>query len=59
MRIISEHFRADGKPKKTYSTRRLAEEAAIRCNKDCYRCGFCGGLHIGSYSARPGTRKFA
>jgi hypothetical protein len=45
-RPVSEHFRADGRPKKALS-RSEAKSAAYRAGKRAYECGFCGAWHIG------------
>ena len=57
-RMISEHFNVDGKPKRLFGNWYLAKQEALKQCKQAYRCGFCGGLHIGGYSARGMTRKF-
>lgn len=47
MKIISEHFKFDGKPKKAYAKR----EVALKAVRDSYRaeevyqCKFCGKWH--------------
>ena len=43
-RLVGEHFRADGKPKKGYRDRRAALYLADR-NTTIYRCTLCGAWH--------------
>jgi hypothetical protein len=48
-RIVGEHFKADGKPKRRFPTREAAERHARRyhlVDKCVYRCGFCGDWHF-------------
>lgn len=52
---MSEHFRRDGGPKHRYETLAEARDAALKQRRVersarrvvAYRCGFCGGFHIG------------
>ena len=48
-RLVSEHFRLDGKPKRKFPTSEAAQKHASRHshkNLVIYRCGFCGGYHF-------------
>lgn len=50
-RLVSEHFRSDGKPKRRFATREEAERLAERYrheNLNVYPCGFCRGFHFGT-----------
>jgi hypothetical protein len=48
-RLVSEHFRDDGTPKRRFDTR---EAAQAHLDRHCqeylivYRCTFCGGYHF-------------
>lgn len=47
-RLIGEHFRADGKPKRRFPTRAAAQKHAHRHAHDnviIYPCTFCSGWH--------------
>jgi len=52
-----EHWRADGRPKTRFATRDEANRSSLQArlergaDLDPYRCGFCGGWHLGN---RPG-----
>ncbi|HEV3133031.1 MAG TPA: hypothetical protein VGY51_13815 [Acidimicrobiales bacterium] len=54
-----EHWRADGQPKTRFPSRDEANRSALRlrleagADLDPYRCGFCGGWHLGNRSDRP------
>jgi hypothetical protein len=48
-RPVSEHFRADGRPKKALSYEDARREA-YHANKRAYECEFCGAWHIGRVS---------
>ena len=43
-RLLGEHFRADGKPKKAYANRCAALYLAP-LNATAYRCSWCGHWH--------------
>jgi hypothetical protein len=45
-RLISEHFKRDGTPKRGFDTYEEARRYLDRGAK-IYRCKFCGKLHIG------------
>jgi hypothetical protein len=47
-RIVGEHFRSDGSPKRRFPTQAAAERHAQRyhLNQDLYECSFCGGFHF-------------
>jgi hypothetical protein len=48
-RLISEHFKKDGTPKKSFETKREALESRPlldRENWKAYVCGFCGKRHL-------------
>jgi hypothetical protein len=48
-RIVGEHFKADGSPKRRYKTQRAAERHAQQYHLDdklIYACEFCGGYHF-------------
>ena len=47
-RIVGEHFNAQGKPKRGYSSERTAREEAKRFGKTYYRCGVCEKYHLAS-----------
>jgi hypothetical protein len=51
-RLLSEHFRSDGRPKTPYDTREEAEAQAKRqlssSHLCAYACGFCGAYHLGT-----------
>jgi hypothetical protein len=50
-RLVGEHFRDDGKPKKRFASERAALECIERygyLDKVAYHCGFCGGWHLGT-----------
>lgn len=47
-RLVGEHFRADGKPKRRFPTREAAVRFADKhghTNLCVYKCDFCGGYH--------------
>jgi hypothetical protein len=47
-RLVSEHFRHDGKPKTGYETREAAEAERKRSQKGAaYQCKFCQKWHVG------------
>jgi hypothetical protein len=57
-RLVGEHFRADGTPKRRFVTRAEAIEYAERygyMNLMIYPCEFCGGFHFGT---RRNPRRF-
>jgi hypothetical protein len=48
-RLVGEHFRSDGGPKRRFPTREAAERHARRhCHGHLtiYDCSFCGGYHF-------------
>lgn len=48
-RIVGEHFRADGLPKRRFPTRAAAQRHADTyrlSDKLIYECEFCGGYHF-------------
>ena len=53
-----EHWRADGQPKTRFPTQDEANRASLRhrleegADLDPYRCGFCGGWHLGNRTDR-------
>jgi hypothetical protein len=49
-RLVGEHFNAQGKPKRGYSSERLAKQEAARFGKSYYRCGVCNNFHLASTS---------
>lgn len=47
-RLISEHFKRNGLPKKRFDTHGDAERERLRSNKaSSYKCRFCKGWHVG------------
>lgn len=47
-RLVSEHFKRDGKPKVGYDTREAAERERVRSKKkSTYKCKFCHRWHVG------------
>jgi hypothetical protein len=47
-RIVPTHFRADGKPKRGYTSERVAKTEAARLGMTHYRCDFCNRWHLAS-----------
>lgn len=47
-RLVGEHFRSDGKPKRAYPDATIAREEAERLGMSFYRCEFCGKYHLTS-----------
>ena len=48
-RLVGEHFRADGRPKRRFPTREAALQHARRYSHGhltIYRCDFCQGYHF-------------
>jgi hypothetical protein len=51
-----EHWRADGQPKSRFATQDEANRSSLQArlergaDLDPYRCGFCGGWHLGNRS---------
>ncbi len=51
-----EHWRADGQPKTRFPTQEEANRSSLQArlergaDLDPYRCGFCGGWHLGNRS---------
>lgn len=48
-RLVSEHFRSDGRPKRRWPTQAAAEAHRERyglTDKCVYPCTFCGGFHM-------------
>jgi hypothetical protein len=51
-----EHWRADGQPKTRFPTEEEANRSSLQArlergaDLDPYRCGFCGGWHLGNRS---------
>ena len=49
-----EHWRADGRPKHRFATQDEANRSSLRlrleegADLDPYRCGICGGWHLGN-----------
>lgn len=44
-RLVSEHFKRDGTPKRAYPGRASARAAVGRSKEHVYRCKFCGAWH--------------
>jgi hypothetical protein len=51
-RIVPTHFRADGKPKRGYTSERVAKTEATRLGMTHYRCDFCNRWHLASGKGR-------
>lgn len=47
-RLLAEHFKADGTPKRAYADRALAVAAVGKGRQHVYRCKFCGAWHRAS-----------
>jgi hypothetical protein len=48
MRLLGEHFKRDGRPKRAFADQSAAQAEAIRSRKaHVYRCKFCGQWHVG------------
>ena len=47
-RLVPDHFNKDGKPKRGYSSERLAKQEATRFGNTYYRCDFCNKFHLAS-----------
>ena len=47
-RIVPDHFRSDGKPKRAYPNEQIARAEAARLGMSFYRCDFCGRYHLAS-----------
>lgn len=45
-RMIGEHFKQDGTPKKTYRTPAAGQQAAKLHKQVMYRCSFCNLYHL-------------
>jgi hypothetical protein len=51
-----EHWRSDGQPKSRFATQDEANRSSLQArlergaDLDPYRCGFCGGWHLGNRS---------
>jgi hypothetical protein len=48
-RLVGEHFRSDGTPKRPFPTREAADRHARRHRHDhltIYHCSFCDGYHF-------------
>lgn len=44
-RLVSEHFKRDGSPKRAYPDKALALAAVGKSREHVYRCKFCGAWH--------------
>lgn len=56
-RLVGEHFRADGKPKRKFKTRQAAIKHAETygfTDKCIYECTICHGFH---FATRRGERR--
>ena len=54
-RIVGEHFKADGSPKRRFKTLQAAERHALRYglhDKVVDPCEFCGGFHFATRRGR-------
>ena len=51
MKIVREHFNADGSPKRSWPTEAQAQRAAEAYGKRYYRCETCGEWHVGGRGA--------
>jgi hypothetical protein len=54
-RIVGEHFKADGTPKRKFKTLQAAERHSRRYrlyDKLIYRCEFCGAFHFATRRGR-------
>lgn len=59
-RLVSEHFRHDGKPKVGYTTREKAEKERVRSKKgSTYKCKFCHQWHVGGKATGEETKVVA
>jgi hypothetical protein len=50
-RLLGEHFRDDGRPKRRFKSERAALDCIVRYDyrdKVAYQCDFCGGWHLGT-----------
>lgn len=45
-RVIGEHFKADGRPKKPFASKPEAREFALRVKQHAYYCHFCRRWHV-------------
>lgn len=45
-RLISEHFKIDGTPKRKLTKEEAEKEAKLR-DYDSYQCSFCKAYHVG------------
>jgi hypothetical protein len=45
-RIIGEHFKRNGLPKRDWGSQDRAKRAADRHHARAYQCSFCGGWHL-------------
>lgn len=47
-RLVSEHFKGNGSPKKAFESRKAAEQERKRSRKaSAYKCKFCKQWHVG------------
>lgn len=54
-RIVGEHFKSDGTPKRKFKTLQAAERHSQRYqlhDKLIYRCEFCGAFHFATRRGR-------
>lgn len=59
-RLVSEHFKRDGKPKRGYNTREAAEKERVRSKKKAtYKCEFCQKWHVGGIAKGDETEVVA
>ena len=49
-RLVGEHFKLNGQPKKAFASRQAAERFIVETNQSehfhSYRCGFCRKWHV-------------
>lgn len=50
-RLVGEHFRRDGRPKRAWPTK-IKAETGIDRDQIAYRCGFCGRWHRATWRTR-------
>lgn len=46
-RLVSEHFKLDGRPKRPFGSQHEAREFGRPMHQHPYRCTFCGAWHLG------------
>lgn len=52
-RLLGEHFKRDGLPKRRYLTQAEAQKARGKAHDKVYRCKFCGGWHRATRRTAP------